>query len=183
VPRRAHHPDILLGGPNPHYSMDKCCTAVIGTAGYRCYWSAAFPLCGNRYAPPLGQPALKSYRQLNEGWPANSWEVTEPSTGYQAQYIRVWLERIPVEWNIFGVGNTVCTFLRGEAVEYVADGIPQCGNGLSGDLAQERLEFGEGLPDGIEGLGHRAASLGGSHRVPRPLRARRLSYGRRDCSD
>ena len=34
--------------------------------------------------PPRGQPALKSYLQFNEGWPANSWEVTEPSTGYQA---------------------------------------------------------------------------------------------------
>jgi endoglucanase len=32
---------------------------------------------------------MKSYRQFNEGWPADSWEVSEPSTGYQASYIRV----------------------------------------------------------------------------------------------
>ncbi len=82
-------PGYLVGGPNPHYSMDKCCAAVIGTAGYRCSFSAAFSLCSNSYAPPLGQPALKSYREFNEGWPANSWEVTEPSTGYQAHYISV----------------------------------------------------------------------------------------------
>jgi endoglucanase len=82
-------PGYLVGGPNPHYSRDECCTAASGTAGHRCYGSAAFSFCSNSYAPPLGQPALKSYRQFNEGWPANSWEVTEPSTGYQAQYIRV----------------------------------------------------------------------------------------------
>jgi hypothetical protein len=82
-------PGYLVGGPNPHFSMDKCCTAAILTAGYRCYGSAAFSFCGKSYAPPLGQPASKSYRQFNEGWPANSWEVTEPSTGYQAHYILV----------------------------------------------------------------------------------------------
>jgi hypothetical protein len=82
-------PGYLVGGPNPDFSVDKCCTAAIGTAGYACYGSAAFSFCSNSYAPPLGQPALKSYRQFNEGWPANSWEVTEPSTSYQAQYIRV----------------------------------------------------------------------------------------------
>jgi endoglucanase len=82
-------PGYLVGGPNPGFSLDKCCTAAAGTAGYRCYGAAAFSFCSNRYAPPLGQPALKSYLQFNEGWPANSWEITEPSTGYQAQYIRV----------------------------------------------------------------------------------------------
>ena len=82
-------PGYLVGGPNPQYSKDRCCTAALGTAGYRCGWSAAYSFCDNDYAPPLGQPALKSYRQFNEGWPANSWEITEPSTGYQAQYIRV----------------------------------------------------------------------------------------------
>ncbi len=82
-------PGYLVGGPNPYYSMDKCCTAAPGTAGYRCFGSAAFSFCSNKHTPPLGQPALKSYRQFNEGWPGNSWAVTEPSTGYQAQYIRV----------------------------------------------------------------------------------------------
>jgi hypothetical protein len=82
-------PGYLVGGPDPHYSKDKCCTAAFGAAGYLCHWSLSYSLCRNDYAPPLGQPALKSYRQFNEGWPANSWEITEPSTGYQAQYIRV----------------------------------------------------------------------------------------------
>ena len=82
-------PGYLVGGPNPYYSMDKCCAAAIFTTGYRCSFSAAFSLCSNSYAPPLGQPALKSYREFNEVWPVNSWEVTEPSTGYQAHYISV----------------------------------------------------------------------------------------------
>ena len=82
-------PGYLVGGPNPSYSLDKCCTAPIGTAEYQCHGAAAFALCSNNYVPPLGQPALKSYRQFNENWPVNSWEVTEPSTAYQAQYIRV----------------------------------------------------------------------------------------------
>jgi len=82
-------PGYLVGGPNPHFSVDECCSAKTGSPAYRCYGSAAFVFCGNNYAPPRGQPALKSYLQFNEGWPANSWEVTEPSTGYQASYIRV----------------------------------------------------------------------------------------------
>ena len=82
-------PGYLVGGPNPQYSVDRCCAAVLGAAGYGCYGAASFALCRNDYTPPSGQPAAKSYRQFNEGWPANSWEVTEPSTAYQAQYIRV----------------------------------------------------------------------------------------------
>jgi hypothetical protein len=81
-------PGYLVGGPNPHYSKDAYCAAGFGAAVYRFLYSAA-PLCSNNYTPPLGQPALKSYREFNEGWPANSWEITEPSTGYQAHYIGV----------------------------------------------------------------------------------------------
>ncbi len=82
-------PGYLVGGPNPYYASDYCCAAAVGTAGYRCYGAPTFSFCSSDHAPPSGQPALKSYRQFNEGWPGNSWAVTEPSTGYQAQYIRV----------------------------------------------------------------------------------------------
>ena len=80
-------PGHLVGGPNPSFSLDKCCTAANGTADYQCHGSATFSLCSNRYAPPRGQPPLKSYLDFNEDWPANSWQVTEPATGYQARYI------------------------------------------------------------------------------------------------
>jgi hypothetical protein len=59
-------PGYLVRGANPYYSMDKCCAAAIFTTGYRCSFLAAFSLCSNSYAPPLGQPALKSYREFNE---------------------------------------------------------------------------------------------------------------------
>jgi endoglucanase len=82
-------PGYLVGGPNPSYSKDNCCTAAFGTPGYLCYASTAYRLCRNSYSPPLGQPPMKSYLDFNDNWPANSWAVTEPSTGYQAYYIRV----------------------------------------------------------------------------------------------
>jgi hypothetical protein len=79
-------PGYLVGGPNPTFALDACCAS---TAADKCYGSPAAPLCSINFAPPLGQPALKSYRDFNDDWPANSWAVTEPSTTYQAQYIRV----------------------------------------------------------------------------------------------
>jgi endoglucanase len=82
-------PGYLVGGPNPYYSKDAYCAAGFGNAVHRFFHSAAVSLCSNNFVPPLEQPALKSYREFNEGWPANSWQVTEPSTGYQAHYISV----------------------------------------------------------------------------------------------
>jgi endoglucanase len=82
-------PGYLVGGPNPYYSEDAYCAAGFGNAVHRFFHSAAVSLCSSNFVPPLEQPALKSYREFNEGWPANSWQVTEPSTGYQAHYISV----------------------------------------------------------------------------------------------
>lgn len=80
-------PGYLVGGPNPQYAPDSCCFAHSGTAAYQCYMSAARALCNQNFSPPMNQPASKAYLQFNEPWPANSWEITEPSTGYQAAYI------------------------------------------------------------------------------------------------
>jgi endoglucanase len=81
-------PGYLVGGPNPSYTLDRCCTTPASTFGHKCGSPAAAAICKQTYAPPLGQPALKSYLQFSNGWPANSWAVTEPSTLYQATYIR-----------------------------------------------------------------------------------------------
>ena len=35
------------------------------------------------------QPPAKAYADFNEGWPANSWELSEPAIYYQAGYIRL----------------------------------------------------------------------------------------------
>jgi hypothetical protein len=73
-------PGFLAGGPNPSYDWDGCCPDGCG-AGNEC--GAAAP------APPYGQPAQKSYLDFNDGWPLNSWSVTENSNGYQTAYIRL----------------------------------------------------------------------------------------------
>jgi hypothetical protein len=39
--------------------------------------------------PPMNQPAMKSYKDWNAGWPDDSWEITEPDLGYQASYVRL----------------------------------------------------------------------------------------------
>lgn len=39
--------------------------------------------------PPTGQPHQKSYRDWNNGWPENSWVVTEPAIYYQAAYVKL----------------------------------------------------------------------------------------------
>jgi len=32
---------------------------------------------------------MKSYKDFNNGWPVDSWAVTEPDDGYQGQYVRL----------------------------------------------------------------------------------------------
>lgn len=82
-------PGFIVGGPNPQFSLDPCCQAPVGSPAYRCYGAATFPLCKRELSPPLGQPPLKAYLQYNDLWPANSWEITEPSLNYQSYYVRL----------------------------------------------------------------------------------------------
>lgn len=72
-------PGYLAGGPNPSYSWDGCCPD--GCSGVGC--GDAVP------SPPASQPPQKSYLEFNDGWPLDSWSVTEPSNGYQVKYIRL----------------------------------------------------------------------------------------------
>jgi hypothetical protein len=73
-------PGFLVGGPNPSYSPDACCPDGCGGGD-------AGSLCALPLRPPLQQPATKAYLQFNQGWPVNSWEVTENSNKYQVQYL------------------------------------------------------------------------------------------------
>jgi hypothetical protein len=82
-------PGFLVGGPNPQFSIDACCRAPASSPAYRCYGASAFTLCQRNLSPPLAQPPLKSYLQYNDSWPANSWEVTEPSLNYQSYNVRL----------------------------------------------------------------------------------------------
>jgi hypothetical protein len=75
-------PGYLVGGANPSYAWDPCCPS-----------SCAAPegACGGTESPtpPTRQPAQKSYRDFNDGWPLDSWQVSEPDCGYQAQWVRL----------------------------------------------------------------------------------------------
>ena len=72
-------PGYLTGGPNPSYAWDGCCPS--NCSGNSC--GAA------QLSPPTGQPNQKSYLDFNDSWPLDSWQVTEPDDGYQAQYVRL----------------------------------------------------------------------------------------------
>ena len=70
-------PGYLVGGPNPHYTWARGCPQLN-------------PGCGTAPpSPPVGQPDEKSYADFSDGWPIDSWEVTEDSEGYQTPYIRL----------------------------------------------------------------------------------------------
>jgi endoglucanase len=75
-------PGFLVGGPNDSYERDACCADVCGGFGAK---MCEIPV----KSPPTGQPPAKSYADFNEGWPINSWSVTENSNGYQINYLRV----------------------------------------------------------------------------------------------
>lgn len=71
-------PGFVVGGPNYNqWDWDSRCPGI----------SAA---CGStRPSPPYGQPPQKSYLDFNDGWPLNSWPISENSNGYQVAYIRL----------------------------------------------------------------------------------------------
>ncbi len=76
-------PGFLTGGPNPYYDWDGCCPSRCGSTANNAKCTA------ESIVPPKGQPAQKSYKDFNTGWPLNSWSVTENSCGYQSAYIRL----------------------------------------------------------------------------------------------
>jgi len=96
MPCRVPHPDISWAGPTRRIHWT---SAVPPPWGRRII--GAHTLRTRRAYPP--RPHLhcvaacaadrttttQVVSQFNEGWPVNSWEITEPSIGYQAQYILV----------------------------------------------------------------------------------------------
>ncbi|MEL6686845.1 MAG: glycoside hydrolase family 9 protein [Pseudomonadota bacterium] len=75
-------PGFLVGGPNESYAKAECCAETCGMQGDRICRRADM-------IPPTGQPPAKFYAEFNDGWPLNSWEITEPSLGYQSDYLRL----------------------------------------------------------------------------------------------
>ena len=65
-------PGFLAGGPNRNFTIETL-------------------------SPPFGQPDQKSYLDFNDGYPNNSWEISEPAIYYQAAYIRLLANRVDAE--------------------------------------------------------------------------------------
>jgi len=76
-------PGYLSGGANSSYNWDGCCPSGCGSSDNNALCNAL------SITPPKGQPAQKSYKDFNTNWPLDSWQVTEPSLGYQTAYIRL----------------------------------------------------------------------------------------------
>lgn len=70
-------PGFLAGGPTTQWSWDSRCPSVSAACG------SAPP------EPPCNQPSAKSYKDFNDGWPLNSWSVSDVSNGYQVNYPRL----------------------------------------------------------------------------------------------
>ncbi len=65
-------PGFVSGGPNAQFSV-------------------------STLVPPSGQPQQKSYLDFNDGFPNNSWEISEPAIYYQAAYLRLLANRVNAE--------------------------------------------------------------------------------------
>ncbi|MBE8715694.1 glycoside hydrolase family 9 protein [Cellvibrio polysaccharolyticus] len=76
-------PGFLVGGPNPSYDWDSCCPSSCGSVTNNNICSSI------TLTPPKNQPAMKSYLDFNNGWPLNSWQVTENHNDYQVAYLRL----------------------------------------------------------------------------------------------
>jgi len=72
-------PGYIPGGPNPSYAKDPCCSGSCSTQ----------PGCALNVTPPMGQPIQKSYKDFNNDWPVNSWEITEAGIYTNAAYVRM----------------------------------------------------------------------------------------------
>ena len=73
---------------------------------------------GPPLVPPMSQPVMKSYKDWNTSWPENSWEITEPSIGYQGGYVYL-LSRFvrPMAYADWTTGHA----LNGAAADLFAD--------------------------------------------------------------
>ena len=69
-------PGFLVGGPNPQFSIDACCSAPARVARHTAATVQRRSRCASGISSRrLEQPPAKSYLQYNDPWPANSWEI------------------------------------------------------------------------------------------------------------
>ncbi|TVQ04248.1 MAG: T9SS C-terminal target domain-containing protein [Balneolaceae bacterium] len=101
-------PGFLVGGPNQAY-----------TGGENPYLE-------------LNQPPQKMYTDFSNGWPYNSWEITENSIGYQAGYIRLLSEFVS---------------LSSDTIRYAAEVPDQSDNGPGNGETPDSFELHQNFPN------------------------------------
>jgi endoglucanase len=76
-------PGFVPGGPSSSYNWDPCCPTGCGSTQNNalCYSISI--------EPPKNQPIQKSYKDFNNDWPIDSWQVTENAIYSQSSYIRL----------------------------------------------------------------------------------------------
>ncbi|MDR1830460.1 MAG: glycoside hydrolase family 9 protein [Candidatus Fibromonas sp.] len=74
-------PGYMPGGPNDSYGLDACCPSTCGSPANNARCSLV--------SIPQNQPPAKMYMDINHDWPINTWEISEPSNGYQLSYVRL----------------------------------------------------------------------------------------------
>ena len=82
-------PGYVTGGANSRYTWADCCKEYDADNNAKGCGSASNNALCYVTSVPVGEPHEKMYANINDGWPLNSWEITEPSLGYQTAYIRL----------------------------------------------------------------------------------------------
>ena len=82
-------PGYVTGGANSRYTWADCCKEYDANNSAKGCGSAANNALCYAISIPVGEPHEKMYANINNGWPLDSWELTEPSLGYQTAYIRL----------------------------------------------------------------------------------------------
>ncbi len=92
-------PGFLVGGPNPQYTLDGCCPSGCGSPENNAKCNEV------DMSDVLNQPDQKSYKDVNNNWPINSWSLTENSCSYQMAYIRLLSHFVPGNYDCTGTLN------------------------------------------------------------------------------
>lgn len=82
-------PGYVSGGPNSRYLWDNCCSEYDANNSAKGCGSVSNNQKCYATERPIAEPSAKMYKDINAGWPINSWELTEPSLGYQTKYIHL----------------------------------------------------------------------------------------------
>ena len=82
-------PGYVTGGANSRYTWAECCKQYDSDHSAKGCGSASNNALCYAVSIPVGEPHEKMYSNINSGWPIDSWELTEPSLGYQTYYIRL----------------------------------------------------------------------------------------------